>query len=154
MCWSSNELNPLISDGNVKVIKVCKIINGKICGYFFQNFQYELGKEYQSEIYIFPQNGVKSYYFGSTGLHSYSADKCTIGIYTNCLGSYHFQARCHALQNCIVHTFGEATCNCAVFEGYIPKGKTYYINRVGEIISESIVLTKKLNQICVGNQMS
>jgi len=150
MCWTSNKLQPLISDGNVKVRKVCKIDNGKIYSYFFQNFQYELGKEYQSEIYISIRKGKQNYYYGYTGFHSYSADNCSIGIYTNFHGVSRFRVRCHTLQNCVLHTF-EDTCNCAVFEGYIPKGKKYYVNTVGEIISESIVLTKKLNKLCVGH---
>lgn len=143
MCWQSNTAKKHISDGKVKVFKVC-VINSKdeIRSYYFSAFKYELNKQYNQDIVLRTKDdlGMKHIdkqkkYLGFKGFHSY-LDGCALIKEKNLLfvrttpkgrlsiGLYDMDAFC-----------------LAIVEGYIPEGVAYYINRHKEIISESIVLT-------------
>ena len=77
MCWISNKCKPLVSDGNVKIIKICgQKENSRLCGYFRTSFNYNLNFTYKTEVKIH-QAYFDNEYFGHEGFHCYSADKCT-----------------------------------------------------------------------------
>lgn len=130
MCWKSKEFKPLVSDGNVKIKKVCLLYNGNIHGYYYHNFIYELNKEYQTNVSLLLDTD--NFYSGSVGFHSYLykevsliPNRYTLDAY---LGTYFITAY-------------SKTSDVVIVEGYIPKGATYYINENKEIISDRIVLT-------------
>ena len=85
MCWQSNTAKKHISDGKVKVFKVC-IINPKdeIRSYYFSAFKYELDKQYNQNIVLKTKDdlGMKHLpkqkkYLGFKGFHSY-LDGCAL----------------------------------------------------------------------------
>lgn len=43
--------------------------------------------------------------------------------------------------------------NCVVHKGYIPKGAKYYMNSNGEIVSETLVITKDIQDCCPSTEM-
>jgi len=147
MCWVSKECKPLVSDGNVKVIKICgQKANSLLFGYFRTLFSYHLNLTYKTEVKIHKPYFANEFY-GREGFHCYSADKCTwksdvknrvikIGTYSDTLTYFASYPIDYA-------NFS----NVVIAEGYIPKGTVYYINMDGEIISNSIVLTKIIQTI-------
>ena len=145
MCWISKECKPLVSDGHVKVIKICgQKENSRLCGYFRASFCYILNFTYKTEVNI---KYFANEYYGDIGFHCYSADKCAwktdlkhrvIKIGTDIDTFSYFG----------VYPIDYADfSNVAIVEGYIPKGTVYYINEDGEIISNGIVLTKVLQTL-------
>lgn len=143
MCWISNKCNPLVSDGNVKIIKICgQKENSRLCGYFRTSFNYNLNFTYKTEVKIH-QAYFDNEYFGHEGFHCYSADKCTweIDIKKRII-------KINALTYFASYPIDYADfSNVVIVEGYIPKGTVYYSNMDGEIISNSIVLTKIIQTI-------
>lgn len=154
MCWISEKLEPLVSDGNVKVFKICGETNDScLCGFFRYSFKYVLNKTFKTKI-IIDKNFSTVTYIGNEGFHSYSQKHCMwmlrnspyttyrisyIDVYTKfnserLIGSY------------AANTFNDFGSTILV-EGYIPKGGLYYINEIGEIISDSIVLTNIIEKI-------
>ena len=144
MCWKSNSIKQLISDGKFKIFKVCKIeSNNIIQSYFFDSFKYDLNKQYKTDIVIkkkedFPKktlylNG-NSEYYGFNGFHSY-LDTCECYEYSGALLVYDISEK-------IVGVYSKEYYNLVIVEGYIPEGSICYINEHQEIISDSIVLTK------------
>lgn len=143
MCWQSNTAKKHISDGKVKVFKVC-IINPKdeIRSYYFSAFKYELDKQYKQDIVLYMKDdlGMKNRanqpkYLGFKGFHSY-LDGCALIKEKNLLF-----VRPTPKSRLSIGLYDMDTYCLAIVEGYIPEGVAYYINRHKEIISESIVLT-------------
>ena len=137
MCWQSNSKNMQISDGNVKVKKICRFVNGNLCGYFYKDFTYALNTEYHDLLLVLYLD-LEHAYVGTKGFHSYSADKCQI--------LYNQETRLFEIwkdsYSTMFNTFINFKKTVVVVEGYIPKGGVYHINEDGEIISNSIVLTR------------
>ena len=153
MCWRSKKMNKCISDGKVKVFKVCTLKNdGKLYGYFYKDFQYELNTKYKQDITFAMSCLLKGCFihYGYDGFHSYSKDVCkaklsrpqdlwpswikVVNVYKN---SNHQE---------IADYVGEYNFNFVIVEGYLPKGTTYYVNDKGEIISDSIILTNTITK--------
>lgn len=139
MCWISDKAEPLISDGNVRVFKICRLKDGFIHSYYYGGV-YELDKEYETKINISP-NGNGEKYFGREGFHSYSSNDCyaiaTVG------GLQVFKIRTGLTYDLFITDYiGTYITGVVVVEGYLPKGATYYINNQKEIISNKIILTK------------
>jgi len=156
MCWTKNASPlppiPLVSDGTVKIFKVCKMRFGQLCGYWYTSFNYILDKEYQTTIDI-SYNKESKTYRGNQGFHSYDASKCKVnpfvigsifgGIKRLSVGVVTFLDQ--SIYNITTYLlkdnfFKDATAY--LIEGYLPKGTQYYVNEYGEIISDKIVLTK------------
>ena len=136
MCWISKNLTQQISDGNVKIFKMCMTKNYKLCGYFYTNFEYILDEEYQTEINI-GHNVELNRFVGNQGFHSYDATKCEVKKIIDrevklCV------TRCAFKPYTVVKYLADAV----LVEGYLPKGTTYYVNADGEIISDKIILTE------------
>jgi len=146
MCWQSTNINLQVSDGNVKVTKICRLVNKtKIVGCYFTNFQYELNEKYTQKMHITCK---ANQYFGNEGFHSYSTDKCKVDISKGTKLNYTYKCiRVHSpKQNWVASYYtrltGKPKPTLAVVNGYIPKGMKYSINENGEIISEGIILTE------------
>lgn len=132
MCWIADKMNKQISDGHVKVLKICNyyIRDRKkrvITGYFYPLFEYKLRRKYKTQLGI-------NYLYNSVfeGFHSYSPDICHAENEV-----LHKVIRLK--DNTIIGVYGR---DSVVVDGYIPKGGIYYVNEQGEIVSDSIVLTK------------
>ena len=153
MCWTKHTSSlppiPLVSDGNVKIFKVCKMRQGNLCGYYYTSFNYILGKEYQTDMDVSYVANYKQY-IGNQGFHSYDASKCKV----NPLDFGDIFGRVQRVNMEVVKRFEHSLYRIAYYqlkvkdepayliEGYLPKGTQYYVNEYGEIISNKIVLTK------------
>ena len=147
MCWESKKLKQLVSDGKVKVFKVCHIDDGYLCGFYYHGFKYELNTEYTARINMIDHSPFM--YYGYEGFHSYSKDECHTKIY--------YQSEVDALQVVGVYNndstrvidgyTGYYKNDFAIVEGYLPEGTIYYVNEFGEIISDKIVLTTIIEEI-------
>jgi len=145
MCWESKELKLLVSDGNVKVFKICLVSeNGNNYFSYLYQFKYILNKEYHTELNIKKAiNGGQNY--GNEGFHSYSAEHCKAengwcDMMTH--GAMSVQPKSvKSLKILDIYFVRRNKLPLALINGYIPKGAKYAINADGEIISDSIVLT-------------
>jgi len=156
MCWTKNASplppTPLVSDGTVKIFKVCKIRQENLCGYFYTSFNYILDKEYQTTIDV-TYNEKRKTYTGTQGFHSYDASKCKVKLFeigsifggikrvsvgvVTCLDKSLYKITSYLLKD---NYFKDESAY--LIEGYLPKGTQYYVNEYGEIISDKIVLSK------------
>jgi len=150
MCWISDELKPITSDGTVRIFKICLKIKGKLCGYWFDSFIYELNKEYNTEMDISYHKGIQKY-IGYQGFHSYDATQCKVHKFIDReynkvrLSSLRFGGTYMKSYNIAHYTIADSIDSdeyAFLIEGYLPKGTQYHVNRHGEIISNKIVLTK------------
>jgi len=125
-------MNKQISDGHVKVFKICNYISDRkkivITGYFYRLFEYKLRRKYKTQL------GIDYLFYNRVfeGFHSYSPDICHAENEV-----LHKVIRLK--DNTVIGVYGRES---VVVEGYIPKGGIYYVNEQGEIVSDSIVLTK------------
>lgn len=160
MCWLSNKIEKTILRRKRKVFKICKLRNGKIYGYVFNDFSYELNKTYETEIKIKLKKVRKSLgdykYGGFEGFHSYSADSCTtekkewtysddsnknvVGYETLRINSKQNSFYCR-ISDYAIKTGSTKDEEVVIVEGYIPKGGICYENEIHEIISNKIILT-------------
>ena len=175
MCWKQYKklpqtLDTKVSDDKVEVIKICEIDKyGKLYGFFHSYFEYELNKEYKTEMNIkhevvnLPLSDESyNYYEGNNGFHSYSKEKCKLVVtkeatYGDIDGVQYISISMLSPHNTEISGYSSHYSSqinrVAIVKGYIPKGSTYLENENGEIISEGIVLTEILNlEICLGNQ--
>ena len=157
MCWISDKLEPLVSDGNVKVFKICgQTKDSSLYGFFRHTFKYALNKIFKTKISI-DSKGLSFRYMGNEGFHSYSNDHCMwlLHRYEFIKSSKPESIDVFAKINGerIIGSYSTNGFYCFYFvsivlvEGYIPKGSRYYINENGEIISDSIVLTNIIKKI-------
>lgn len=163
MCWSSNELKPMVSDGNFKIRKICQIKGQKFYSYYYSDFNYRLGKKYTIKKLDLRDNSKKQVYcisvlehdeklpryVGYDGFHSYAENMCIFHKdYTDSKGNYSIHV--YTPEDELISTFSSslvAPLHCAVFEGYIPKGAIYYVNDRGEVYSNAIVITQ-VSTVC------
>lgn len=128
MCWVSEEKpERLVAKEDITVYKIVQIFpDSKIYSYY-NEFPYELGKIYNTDITIkYVQNSCE-YYFIENGFHSYNYNP-DIGFDIN-------------LKNNIVCDKGGAVYRGPGVMGMlciIPKGTEYYLNTCGDIVSTSI----------------
>lgn len=166
MCWTKNasSLPPtlLVSDGTVKIFKVCKKRQGNLCGYYYTSFNYILDQEYQTTIDLSYDEESKEY-IGNQGFHSYDASKCKVktlewgGIFGR-VKSVHmdvlrlFSNSIEYIANYVLKDNSFRDEYAYLVEGYLPKGTQYYVNECGEIISDKIVLSKIIKTHSIKNR--
>lgn len=144
MCWQSNSIEQLISDGKFKIFKICQIKSDSIIrSYYFDKFKYDLNKQYKTDIVIKKKEDFSkrslflnnpSEYYGFNGFHSY-LNTCKCYEFGGVLLVYD-------TPEIILDEYSKEHYNLIMVEGYIPEGSIYCINKHKEIISNSIVLTK------------
>lgn len=156
MCWTKNASPlpplPLVSDGTVKIFKVCKMRFGNLCGYWYTSFNYILGQEYQTALEV-SYNKTHKKYIGNQGFHSYDASKCKVNpteigdilgrvTRVNLEVVIRFNNSLYNITNYLLKDNLFKDASAYLIEGYLPKGTQYYVNEYGEIISDKIVLSK------------
>lgn len=135
MCWTSY-YNPEIRKAE-KDIPCYKIVNRDLTSYYYTNFPYELNEIFTTELDT-PRFNIYSFVI-SKGFHSYSHNKCRIkyevtknksGLYT---GSYTIYSKTSVfILDALPADY------TVILECVIPKDSLYYINGIGEIVSNRI----------------
>ena len=145
MSWESERLTKHISDGNVRVVKICRLDkNGNIIGGYYYNFQYQLNTTHhlQIEVYRIKPNPM---FRGFRGFHSYEKDFVNIERHSpHEIQVYMPVQREGYNQKLLIGEYKNLYLGFAmgIVEGYLPKGSAYYANEKHEILSEEIMLTK------------
>lgn len=152
MCWTSyNKPVKLIAEKDVPVFKVAKIANyGKtILPYFFSTSDWYT----ENTVYLEPGitlntkiSGASKPYTISKGLHSYSVENIRLQDYYHIDKVIKFiplvRITTHKTtpmsQDVIVTGQTYQISNVAIMLCTIPKGATYYVNEVGEIVSDKL----------------
>lgn len=129
MCWYGNEI-PLIAEEDIPVIKILK--NDRRSP--FMKMPYELNKVYETEILVYKFRRASDVEI-SNGFHCYDSG-CSLFVKSNLLIVKSKWLRI-ALQSYV---------DSLPYKGIIPKGTKYFINKYGEIVTESI----KILGTCVG----
>ena len=130
MCWKS-KLVPkrLVAKRD---IPITKILAPNMCAYFFRGFQYDLHKQYLTELKEPRWDCVLDKYIINHGFHSYSK-KVKMAIDEDYI--HVFYPSCG-----VALAVYSSVAN--IVNGIIPKGSHYYLNDDGEYVSDSIIITK------------
>jgi hypothetical protein len=137
MCWKSSKKPKLYTVPKGKKVQVYKIMSLKRRFFFFKKLfsyflkcEYKLNQVYFSDIYISKFYAGK--YYIQKGIHSYSVRDTSIlaerPYYIKVMNGY-IPIGIYFLGS-IVKVYG-----------YLPEGTQYYINELGEIVSNKIILT-------------
>ena len=139
MCWTSNKLKIKTAKKNIPIWKVVEFDNKrKIYISPFKYYQYSTGVVNHTQM-IFKAFNYSCEINGYEGFHSFSnklryeCSKGDISIYKKGIFTkekYFF-------------TY-DADCNFSpvIAKGYLPKGTKYAINKIGEVISDCIVINE------------
>ena len=137
MCWESHNPNKVAqktAHSNIKVIKILAQVNGRAYFAPYMKIKYTIGEEISADKLDEPS--IPSWGLTSVirhGIHSYSVD---CGMFINGSGL----------------TVLDSWCGCdgfdiCIMDGYIPEGSHYYENEHGEIVSDKIVVERRLNKL-------
>ena len=133
MCWTNNfKIAVCTADKDIPIFKICHYLdNTSLCSYY-SYFEYELNKVYKLEEKLsLYYNDYMMQYEISKGFHSYDKS-CSVNKKPSALTIVSYYR--DLLDNYNPH--------CVKVRGYIPKGSHYYLNTIGEYVSDSICLTK------------
>ena len=139
MCWISNKLKIKTAKRNIPIWKVVEFDNKrKIYISPFKYYQYFPGTINTTQMifrvfsYSYEINGYEGFHSFSNKLR-YKYSKGDISVYKK--GSF--------AKEKYFFTY-DADCNFspAIAKGYLPKGTKYAINKVGEVISDCIVINE------------
>lgn len=126
MCWVGNNNKKILTE-DLMTFKLLHVTRGVLHSYYM-NFEYECNKIYSQKLFVYSSESCTSI---TKGLHSYSTD-CNIRKYHSGLITVSF----NGIDICTV--FPDVLQKCI-----IPKGSTVYINDMGEVVSNKIILTEK-----------
>lgn len=152
MCWvSHNEPVKLVAEKDVPVFKIARIANdgNTILPYFYSSRAWYTENTIYLEPGITPNikiSGADKPYTITKGLHSYSVENLRLQSY------YHIDEVTKFIplvritthkttpmsQDVVVNGQTYNIPNTAVMLCIIPKGATYYINEIGEIVSDTL----------------
>ena len=149
MCWSShNEPVKLVAEKDIPVFKIAKITKdgGAILPYFFSHSALYKENTVYMELGITPNikmSGVDKPYTITKGLHSYSVENLRLQSYYQVtkfipLVQIVTNKTTRLSQDVIVNGQVYNIQNTAVMLCIIPEGATYYINEIGEIVSDTL----------------
>lgn len=127
MCWITESeacLDGKIAEEDIPVIK---ILTSELIAPFYFNFAYELNKDTPSLV-IHVVNTYHDYQI-KWGYHSYKYGQIFYDLNS---GFYFINGYKIALRN-----------NWRFFHAVIPKGQKYYVNEIGECVSESLKILKQ-----------
>lgn len=133
----------MTAHSDIKVIKILAQINGRAYYSPYMKTRYRIGKEISADKLDKPN--IESWGVASVirhGIHSYSVD-CGLFINGSHLTVISQTDRLFVL---------DSWCGCdgfdiCIMEGYIPEGSLYYENEHGEIVSDKIVVERRLNKL-------
>lgn len=130
MCWITESeacLDGKIAEEDIPVIK---ILTSELIAPFYFNFTYELNKDTPSlAIHVNKSYDDEKEYEINWGYHSYKYDQIFYDLNS---GFYFINGHKIALRN-----------NWRFFHAVIPKGQKYYVNEIGECVSESLRILKQ-----------
>lgn len=130
MCWITyGSPSALIAETDIPILKVGRE-EGNIMVSPYMEFAYELGKIYKTKIN--PTYDAKGLYRIYAGFHSYDPRE---------LQAYHEFWSIIVAQGGLTQDVYPSHMN--VFEGFIPKGSSYYLNMCGKLVSDGICITNK-----------
>lgn len=127
MCWIGKRNDKKILTEDLITFKLLHVTRGVLHSYYM-NFEYECNKIYSQKLEVDFSDLFVSI---RKGLHSYSTD-CNIIKYNYGMTNVSFDGR----DICTV--FPDVLQKCI-----IPNGSTVYINDMGEVVSNKIILTEK-----------
>ena len=160
MCWISNEKPVrLIAEKDIPVFKIGKIggFMQQVLPYFYVGYgvsSYREGKTYSvlEEILPVEEGILPNRYTILRGLHSYNVRNIRLkgalmfdGLKTPCVQTTTLRTtpQCtDVLVNGQLYLIDGA----AVILCYIPKGTAYYINKIGEMVSEKLTIVKLIKE--------
>lgn len=142
MCWISKE-KPIakIAESDITVCKLAIIRDNKICSMFY-HFDYELNKTYKIESQLTIREDDPDLYLDNKpryiideGYHSWSKTPTVIQTTAPDSGITIFKIKC---------TAGIYYCDDrhVVLICTIPQGSTYYVNDLGEYVSDTIKINE------------
>ena len=131
MCWYGNEV-PLIAEKDIPVIKILK--NDRRSP--FMKMPYELEKVYKTEILVYKFRRASDVEI-SNGFHCYDCD-CSLLRRMDIL----------FVRSKWLRIVLQSYLDAIPYKGIIPKGTKYFINKYGEIVTESI----KVIGTCIGEE--
>lgn len=142
MCWKSKKLKIKTAKRDIPIWKVVQFDNQKrIYISPFKSYQYVPGVVNSTQM-IFRTFDYSYEINGYNGFHSFSNKLC----YKYSKGDiYICKKGIFTKEECYI--FFNANCyfSKAIAKGYLPKGTKYAINKVGEVISDCIVINKFIN---------
>ena len=143
MCWISEVLKAENSgESKIPVIKVLRrYIDSKELAAYYRATPYVLNKEYNSS--ILPRF-VDSCFEINEGLHCYS-DSCRFTIFETGIHIFTLEDSCVTYSDGKRLDFaGIRPYKAVVVKGYIPSNTRFYINEIGEIVTQRLILTSVL----------
>lgn len=134
MCWSICGGLPklLTAEEDIPVLKV-GLDRDKQMQSPYRGFKYELGKTYSMEEPLHLK-GTSWYSYVNEGFHSYDSSKVTIR-------NEYWTLLVYKGRHTVV---GQYTSDMSTFNAKVPKGAHYYINELGEIVSDQIIIICKI----------
>ena len=139
MCWTSKNLKIKTAKRNIPIWKVVhfdkqnKIYVSPIKGYHYIPDKHNIARM------TFQTNNYNNEINGFEGFHSFSNKVC-YKYYEN---SIHIYKKCIFAKRFIYSIMdGGYNFSPAIAKGYLPKGTKYAINKVGEVISDCIVINE------------
>ena len=161
MCWIGKLEDKRIAKTDIKVFKVFRVEPGnqlreeRVFKAPFYSHDYHMDTCYTIRDGLKPHSpsvDPRNYYIHE-GYHSYLPSECTWERTTNFYGRqvisvihHHPQYRC--LDNALAiyegYDYGDNYNRLSVVECTIPRGSEYWVNDNGEVVSDSIILNKKL----------
>lgn len=139
MCWISKNLKIKTAKKNIPIWKVVEFDNKmKIYISPFRHYRYLLDMVNTTQM-IFRAFNCSYEINGYEGFHSFSNKVCyeyyknSVHIYKKCIFAKRF-----------IYSISDGGYNFspALAKGYLPKGTKYAINKVGEVISDCIVINE------------
>lgn len=147
MCWLGKidyQNSCRISDGNVKCFKVLGSYDGERFGYsYYKGFRYSVGETYVNERMPSPNPilpKAELFEFSDGVFHSYSGDGCELIC--------EYGALWILPKSSMRKAFGFTNTKLPIAECTIPEGCAYYVNQVGEVVSQGI----RIDGICTADE--
>lgn len=151
MCWCSKSTIPTVIAENDVI--VYKIMLSTGFNKYFKSFHfrkvYEVGKKYAEVMETEPNENpdistMRYSMIIERGFHSYSMEKtsitandCYLNVICNENGKYISNIN-------YVKAFYTTNCEVVIAKCIIPKGSKYYMNDLGEIVSDHIIVTGEI----------
>ena len=143
MCWEGRITDKKVAEKDITVKKildsVCPglFIKSRYFAPYYKDFEYEIGKVYETEITPVEYEDRKGWCSISEGFHSYSMK---LKISKSCQGRDVYIIS----PNGRILNFLFGISPMAVMECVIPKSTVYWENDLGEIVSEKLIVKKEL----------
>lgn len=140
MCWLGDFEDKKIATEDIKTKKILDFFKGEYYGYYQEWFNYKLGKEYVVEISPRKHSIFDKKCVIDAGFHSYAWD---FEMTLLCGGDIRVKSHVGG-ETTFTNHGGYGDHKIVVVECTIPKGTVYWENRVGEIVSEKLIIEDEI----------